>query len=178
MGSSHFPTASRTIRANSPLREAQATSASRALPCTSGLASMGIITKSGTTASGAAVTVDWATDGGWWADFPTSGERVAMPMEWDGARLLAATTLPSGDQCKSGGASWLYSFGLAGGKTDAEQFSEDTLIVGFSVVTNDEGQPKILVRTSGNETQVKDGTGLGGGTTIKRARRVSWRELP
>ncbi len=136
------------------------------------------ITKSGTTASGAAVTVDWATDGGWWADFPTSGERVAMPMEWDGARLLAATTLPSGDQCKSGGASWLYSFGLAGGKTDAEQFSEDTLIVGFSVVTNDEGQPKILVRTSGNETQVKDGTGLGGGTTIKRARRVSWRELP
>ena len=46
------------------------------------------------------------------------------------------------------------------------------------MVTNDEGQPKILVRTSGNETQVKDGTGLGGGTTIKRARRVSWRELP
>lgn len=136
------------------------------------------ITKSGTTASGAAVTVDWATDGGWWADFPTAGERVAMPMEWDGARLLAATTLPSGDQCKSGGASWLYSFGLAGGKTDAEQFSEDTLIVGFSVVTNDEGQPKILVRTSDNQTVVKDGTGLGGGTTIKRARRVSWRELP
>ncbi len=50
MGSSHFPTASKTDRANSPLREAQATSANKALPCTSGLARMGIITSSGTTA--------------------------------------------------------------------------------------------------------------------------------
>ncbi len=135
------------------------------------------IAKTGTTASGAAVTVDWATGGGWWADLPTGGERVAMPMEWDGARLLAATTLPDGNQCKSGGASWLYSFGLAGGTTKGEQYSPDTLIVGFSVVTTDDGKPKIIVRTSGNKTDVKDGTGLGGGTTIKRARRVSWREL-
>lgn len=135
------------------------------------------IAKTGTTASGAAVTVDWATGGGWWADLPTGGERVAMPMEWDGARLLAATTLPDGNQCKSGGASWLYSFGLAGGATKGEQYSPDTLIVGFSVVTTDDGKPKIIVRTSGNKTDVKDGTGLGGGTTIKRARRVSWREL-
>lgn len=136
------------------------------------------ITKSGTTASGPPVTVAWATGGGWWADFPTSGERVSMPMEWDGARLLAATTIPDGNQCKSGGASWLYSFGLANGTTTAEQFSDDSLIVGFSVVRNDEGDPKILVRTSDNKTTVKDGSGLGGNTTIKRARRISWRELP
>ncbi|MNG92232.1 hypothetical protein D3C79_511610 [compost metagenome] len=63
MGSSHFPTASRAIRANSPLREAQAISASRALPCTSGLASMGIITSSGTTArswNSKMLTPSWA----------------------------------------------------------------------------------------------------------------------
>jgi type IV pilus assembly protein PilY1 len=136
------------------------------------------ITKSGTTANGPPVTVDWATGGGWWADFPTNGERMSMPMEWDGARLLAATTIPDGNQCKSGGASWLYSFGLANGTTKAEEFSDSALIVGFSVVRNDEGDPKIIVRTSDNKTEVKDGSGLGGATTIKRARRVSWRELP
>lgn len=135
------------------------------------------ITKTGTTASGAAAQVNWISGGGWWADFPVGGERIAMPMEWDGPRLLAATTLPDGNQCKSGGASWLYSFGLAGGLTTGEQFSDNTLIVGFSVVTNVKGAPKILVRTSANETKVRDGTGLGGATIVKPARRVSWREL-
>ena len=135
------------------------------------------IQKSGAAAGGEAVTVDWLNDGGWWADFPTAGERVALPMEWDGARLLAATTLPDGNQCKSGGSSWLYTFGLAGGKTNGEQFSDSALIVGFSVVTNAEGKPKILVRTSNGKTVVKDGTGIGGASTIKRARRISWREL-
>lgn len=135
------------------------------------------VSKSGKTASGAAVTMEWATDGGWWADFPTGGERVSMPMEWDGARLLAATTIPDGDQCKSGGASWLYAFGLANGTTNGKEFDPDALIVGFSVVRNDKGDPKIIVRTSDNKTKVEDGSGLGGGTTIKRARRVSWREL-
>lgn len=135
------------------------------------------IGKSGAAAHGNAATVDWPSGAGWWADFPTQGERVALPMEWDGPRLLAATTLPDGDQCKSGGSSWLYSFGLAGGVTHGEQFSDSALIVGFSVVTNAKGAPKILVRTSSNETTVRDGTGLGGAPIVKPARRVSWREL-
>lgn len=135
------------------------------------------ITKSGTTGSGSSTTVDWTTQAGWWTDLPTSGERIALAMEWDGPRLLAASIIPDGDQCKSGGASWLYSFNLANGTTHMQQYSADSLIVGFSVVRNDQGEPKIIVRNSANETTVKDGSGLGGGTTLQRARRVSWREL-
>lgn len=63
MGSSHFPTASSTESANNPLREAQATSASRAQPCTSGWARMGIITSRGTTArswNSSTLTPSWA----------------------------------------------------------------------------------------------------------------------
>ena len=135
------------------------------------------VNKSGNTASGSAETVDWRSGAGWWTDFPTAGERVALPMEWDGPRLLVAATLPDGDQCVSGGSSWLYSFGLAGGVTHGEQFRDNSLIVGFSVVTNAKGAPKILVRTSDNKTAVRDGTGLGGAPIVKPARRVSWREL-
>ncbi|MCD2511454.1 hypothetical protein [Comamonas endophytica] len=77
----------------------------------------------------------------------------------------------------SGSASWLYSFGLSGRGTHGELFSDSTLIVGFGLATNAKGAPKILVRTSGNATQVRDGTGLGGAPIVKPARRVSWREL-
>lgn len=135
------------------------------------------LNKSGTVASGAAVDLDWSTDGGWRADFPTEGERVNIPAEWDGTTLLVATAVPEGDQCKSGGSSWLYRFGLAGGQANGKQYSDETLIVGFAVVRNDEGDPKILVRESAGKTEVEDGSGLGGGAALKRARRVSWREL-
>lgn len=135
------------------------------------------LNKSGTAASGAAVDLDWSTDGGWRADFPTEGERVNIPAEWDGTTLLVATAVPEGDQCKSGGSSWLYRFGLAGGQANGKQYSDETLIVGFAVVRNDEGDPKILVRESAGKTEVEDGSGLGGGAALKRARRVSWREL-
>lgn len=135
------------------------------------------INKSGTTATGAAATVDWNEDGGWRADFPTEGERVNIPSEWDGTTLLVATAVPEGDQCKSGGSSWMYRFGLANGQTNGKQYSDETLIVGFAVVRNDEGDPKILVRESAGKTEVEDGSGLGGGALMKRARRVSWREL-
>ncbi|MFA6616605.1 MAG: hypothetical protein WCS60_11050, partial [Hydrogenophaga sp.] len=111
------------------------------------------------------------------ADFPTEGERVNIPAEWDGTTLLVATAVPEGDQCKSGGSSWLYRFGLAGGQANGKQYSDETLIVGFAVVRNDEGDPKILVRESAGKTEVEDGSGLGGGAALKRARRVSWREL-
>lgn len=136
------------------------------------------IKKNALQAKAEAVAVDWSTGGGWWADFATPGERMALNMEWDGTRLMVASTIPDGDQCKSGGSSWFYNIELEGGKTIGDQYSLDALIVGFTLIYNKDGKPKLLIRDSrGSPSITKDGQIVGSSTIILPPRRVNWREI-
>lgn len=66
----------------------------------------------------AAVTdnkVDWGTKGGWRVDLPQTGERVSSNLGLQFSTLSIGTTIPSGNACDSGGASWRYYLNVANG---------------------------------------------------------------
>lgn len=133
------------------------------------------------TASITSNTVDWSTKAGWWVDLPHSKERVSTPMSLQLSTLVVPTSIPNGDACASGGASWLYFLNATNGSTintnpvGTEQ-SDTTLIVGTNWVRDSDGNIRLIVQGSDGkiETKTPPVTGSGGTGT---AHRTSWREL-
>ncbi|KQM80183.1 pilus assembly protein [Xylophilus sp. Leaf220] len=136
------------------------------------------ITAGTTTATVTSNAVNWGTHNGWWVDLPTTGERIATDMVLQSGKLVAASAIPSGDACTSGGASWLYQFNFTTGSSAAvvgQQLSTTALAVGLAPVRRSNGSVRVIVTDSqGRRTsQELQGTATGIGTP----RRSSWREL-
>lgn len=64
------------------------------------------ITKSGNTA----IVSGTGVNGSWYADLPTTGERVFVNPQLALGTLVVTSGIPSGDACSPGGDSWIYFF--------------------------------------------------------------------
>ncbi|KAF1046656.1 pilus assembly protein [Xylophilus sp.] len=136
-------------------------------------------TASSTTVTGTSNSVDWSSQGGWWADLPTSGERIVTSMAIQSDTLIAASTVPSGDACTSGGSSWLYQISLLDGtatSTVAQLLSSSSIVVGFTTLTLASGTTIIVVKDSTGATTSQTYTSATG-TIAGTPQRTSWREL-
>lgn len=132
----------------------------------------------------AAVTdnkVDWGTKGGWRVDLPQTGERVSSNLGLQFSTLSIGTTIPSGNACDSGGASWRYYLNVANGgvintNPAGELWNSNALIVGMSWIKDSNGNVRIIYQNSDGSIKseippIKSNTGTGS------AHRTSWREL-
>jgi type IV pilus assembly protein PilY1 len=123
--------------------------------------------------------VNWATNNGWWADLPHSGERVFTNLALQFGVLSIATGIPNGDACSSGGSSWRYFLNAADGTSSlvnaGELWSANSLIAGQSWVKLRDGST-IVVRptTDGALRGESGGNPPGSGSNPLR---TSWREL-
>ncbi|WP_431276928.1 pilus assembly protein [Variovorax ureilyticus] len=138
-------------------------------------------TVSGTTVSVTTKTVDWTAKGGWWVDFPNSGERVATNLGLQFNTLAIVTAIPNGDACASGGSSWRYYLNVANGGPVTNNpagmlWSSNSLVVGMSWVKDSNGNVRILYQNSnGGLTPEIPPTVPSAGSGS--AHRTSWREL-
>lgn len=51
--------------------------------------------------------INWTTKNGWYATFPTAGERVVSDPVLRGGRVIFTSIIPSSAECSPGGTSWL-----------------------------------------------------------------------
>lgn len=118
---------------------------------------------------------------GWYADLPTTGQRVVTDISL--ARRIAAITinLPSNEVCTPGGRSWFMemSYAAASGGCDISvtaQFEDlgNALASRAVLAQLSTGRVIGLIRKSDTSTVKKDIGGPAGGSTT---RRMSWREL-
>ncbi len=128
--------------------------------------------------------VNWATKGGWRADFPVGGERTNVNPQIVLNTLNVGTNLPSNDACTVGGESFLYKFDVttgasASGTSSVGTYVGNVLIQGLTSVqlTSSSGSPGSIV-TIITKSDATLGTDIG--TTPASSanlRRTSWREL-
>lgn len=139
------------------------------------------LTVSGTTSSATTASVLWDSQNGWWFDFPTTGERIVTGMALKSGVLTAASAVPSGDACSTGGSSWLYRINITTGQAQppspfGQLFSETAIIVGFTNAKLADGSSVTYVKKNDGKTEViPDGPATPAG--IGAPRRSIWREL-
>lgn len=136
------------------------------------------ISQGGGSATISGGSVDWA-NGGWFADFPESKERVNIDPQLVLGTLVVATSTPAGNSCSVGGTSWIYQFDFATGlavpgMNSVGQQNSAGLIVGIVIFRLPTGQLK-GVSTAGDGTQNTFGVNLNSAGT--GSKRTGWREL-
>lgn len=136
------------------------------------------ISQGGGNATIAGGSVDWA-NGGWYADFPESKERVNIDPQLVLGTLVVATATPSGGSCSVGGQSWIYQFDFATGLSvpganSVGQQNSAGLIVGIVIFRLPNGQLK-GVSTVGDGSQNTFGVNLNSAGT--GSKRTGWREI-
>ena len=129
--------------------------------------------------------MNWATNSGWRADFPGTGERVSVNTQLILNTLYVGTNVPSNDACTVGGSSFLYKFDIAtgskvSGETDIGTYVGNVLIEGLTTVqlgTASSSAPGSIV-TILTRSDATLQTDVGAPPTMGNAlRRTSWREL-
>ena len=60
--------------------------------------------------------VNWSTDGGWYVDFPSTGERINLDPQLVLGTLVVTTNVPNNNACTAGGDSWIYQFNYKTGQ--------------------------------------------------------------
>lgn len=124
----------------------------------------------------------FATDRGWYIDFPDSGERVNIDGKLVQGVLLIATTVPSNTACTPGGYSWLNFFDYMSGTpviltTALVSTKYSSPIVGINVLYIG-GKPVVEVVTSSNPTPTKEEkVEFPAAAPVFTGKRVTWREL-
>ncbi len=139
------------------------------------------LTVSGTTRTGSANTVDFATRKGWYVDMPSTGERINTDPAIALGALVFTSNIPNNDVCTPGGSSWLniidYKTGgiLTGSTvTWSSTYLGEALGSRVVLIKLPSGEVKAVVRKS-DVTTVVIGVPLPAATLA--GRRVSWREL-
>ncbi|HEY6897195.1 MAG TPA: PilC/PilY family type IV pilus protein [Rhodocyclaceae bacterium] len=98
-------------------------------------------------------TMDWSTYGGWYVDFPDSGERMNVDMKLTQGTLVFASNIPSATSCTVGGSAWGnfldYKTGLqVENETTSSIKIADSLVVGITVIKLQSGQYKAIATKS------------------------------
>jgi len=127
-------------------------------------------------------SVNWSSDGGWYVDFPSVGERVNLDPQLVLGTLVVTTNVPNNNACTAGGDSWIYQFNYKTGQAvssatggDVGLFRSGTLTVGNAIVRLQSLFLKII--TTG-ASGVKETRGLNVGGGAANPRRIGWREVP
>ncbi|MDR0578805.1 MAG: hypothetical protein LBI87_15060 [Candidatus Accumulibacter sp.] len=127
--------------------------------------------------------VDWATDHGWYVDFPAGGERVNVPFYLDQGTLSITTNKPQIGACVPAGVSYKYFLDyLTGGYVEGTDGIGGSKIGDYLSTGGPGGQ------TAGGGIVENLGTDSGGregietvevpvGGAGEKMRRISWREL-
>ncbi|MFZ5557326.1 MAG: pilus assembly protein [Pseudomonadota bacterium] len=125
--------------------------------------------------------VDFATQAGWYIDFPDPGERSVTDLSLDLGTLSLTTNVPTGDACAVGGYSWVYFLDYRTGQAVtsaasqiAGRFLGNTLATRPVVVKLPSGKVVALIRSSAGTTLVRE---VPIGTSSRPTKRVTWREL-
>ncbi len=130
-----------------------------------------------------ALPVNWATQAGWKANFPGTGERVSVNPQLVLSTLYVGTNLPSSDACTVGGSSFLYKFDIATGSTVANEpyigtYVGNVLIQGLTTVQLQGGASVGSIVTILTRSDATLGINLGAPPSLATGlRRTSWREL-
>jgi type IV pilus assembly protein PilY1 len=125
--------------------------------------------------------VNYATQNGWYIDFPTTGERLNTDPTIALGALIFTTNIPSSVVCQPGGSSWEYFINLkTGGLVDYSTVGYSGVFLGNALASRPvliqlpSGKVVSLVRTSDAKTLEKD---VPVAPPSAGARRISWREL-
>jgi Tfp pilus tip-associated adhesin PilY1 len=148
---------------------------------------------------------DWTKQDGWYVDFGTPGERLAVNMTLEFGTLVAVTTIPPNqdDPCAHSGSTWMYQLdaltgGIPPGASNAGNEVDATSVptsntytefppnplgsgsssgVGGSTTQTNNGCPPgfVTVATSGNTTA--SGFHCSSQSSTTQINRISWREL-
>lgn len=138
-------------------------------------------TTTGTTRTATDNPVDYATQKGWYIDFPTTGERVNTDPTIAIGALIFTTNIPSAVVCQPGGSSWEYFINLkTGGLVEHSTVGYSGVFLGNALASRPvliqlpNGKVVSLVRSSDAKTVATE-------VPVKPpsagARRISWREL-
>jgi type IV pilus assembly protein PilY1 len=124
-------------------------------------------------------SVNWASEAGWYMDFPSTGERVNIDLHLTLGTLVVTTNVPNDNACTAGGDSWIYQLNYRDGQkvstaSEAALARRGTLTVGNAIVRLQGTLLKII--TTG-ASGVKETRGLNVGSGANSARRIGWREL-
>lgn len=134
------------------------------------------------------LSVDWATQNGWYVDLnpnnESPGERVNVDMQQQLGLLTVAANVPNTNACNVGGYAWLYSFDYKTGQfvpTAASnmvgrRLASNALVAGIKTIKLTTGKTvTIITDTGGNISSSDDPTSNPG--TSGESKRMSWREL-
>lgn len=127
------------------------------------------------------LSVDFASNGGWYVDLLDAGERINTDPQLALGTLLFTANVPNVSACTIGGYSFLYYFNY---KTGGPVATSTTNVVG-SALGNTLATRPVYVKLPNNKviaiTQLSDGTKRPDAPPISQnagaVRRVSWREL-
>jgi type IV pilus assembly protein PilY1 len=129
-------------------------------------------------------SVDWQVKNGWYADFPDTGERVAIDPQINLGTLLVSTNVVNStlaNACQIGGYSYQYQFdyktGSFIGSSPNSQVAikyNSALVVGTVVIRLPSGALKILTTTAQGSQYT---TGLAVNGSGSAGRKISWREI-
>lgn len=143
------------------------------------------VTVSGANRNGSKTPVDWTVKSGWYADLPTSGERVNIDMQQQLDTLTVASNVPSSTSVCSvaGGQSYIYYFNIkngnplsSNGNKLGEQLSTTALVAGIKTIRLPNGKTVTIVTDTGGGVKGKEDPSSDPGIDGP-ARRTSWREL-
>jgi type IV pilus assembly protein PilY1 len=148
-------------------------------------------------------SINWQTQNGWYANFPTTAERVVSAPLLRGGRVIVTSIVPSGAECTPGGVSWLNEFDwLTGGllavppldtNGDRKVDGNDTLVQGRRIngiasapaiqSTSNVNMEVTILNTSDNDNTCPTCSGPPGPKGLdtsapqKMAKRLSWRQI-
>jgi type IV pilus assembly protein PilY1 len=134
-----------------------------------------------TVRTGTSLAVDFASNGGWFVDLLSSGERANNDPQLALGTIIYTTNVPNASACTVGGYSYLYFFDY---KTGAPVSLTTAGVVGETIGNALATRPVFaklpnnkvigITRLSNGETKISEVPVKLDGTTT---RRVSWREL-
>jgi type IV pilus assembly protein PilY1 len=131
--------------------------------------------------TGSNLAVDFATQNGWYVDFPDSGERATNDPQLALGTLALTTNIPSTNVCLAGGASEFYFFDYRTGRPVSTSSNN---VVGKRL-GNALSTRSVFARLPGGKIialmRLSDGTTIVANPPISSiagtTRRLSWREL-
>ncbi|HQR03442.1 MAG: hypothetical protein JSR19_13090 [Proteobacteria bacterium] len=123
--------------------------------------------------------MDWTIYGGWYLNFPDSGERMNVDMKLVMGTLVFATNLPAANSCTVGGTSWLndidFQTGLSVAGSMASQQISDSLVVGVTAIKIGSGFTAIVTKSNYQQLSAKIPVASGPGGFL--GKRNLWREF-
>ncbi len=122
--------------------------------------------------------MDWANSGGWYFDFPDTGERVNVDMNLTLGTLTIPSNIPASSACTSGGSAWVnYIDFKTGLEIDSALIVSEkianALIVGLNVIKV--GDKLVAIVTTSDFKH--DATEPPGAPGKFKGKRDLWREL-